>query len=125
MICSADMEKESGISAAQFRKDLSYFGEFGKPGIGYYVSDLQRRIEKILKLDSEQSVVLVGAGNLGSALAAFPAWEQYRFNIVAVFDNNLSKIGRKLWDMDIFDIRDFTQLNQELDARSELLRFPL
>lgn len=124
MICSSEMEQETGISAAQFRKDLSYFGEFGKPGIGYFVADLQRRIEKILKLDRQQSVLLVGAGNLGTALAVFPGWKQYRFSIAAVFDNNLSKIGRKLWDLEIQDMRNLVQINQELEARIGIIAVP-
>lgn len=124
MVCSSNIEAETGISAAQFRKDLSYFGEFGKPGIGYYVSDLQKRIEKILKLDREQSVVLVGAGNLGSALAAFPGWKQHRFSIVAVFDNNVSKIGRKLWDLEIQDVRELVHANRDYQAKIGIIAVP-
>jgi redox-sensing transcriptional repressor len=66
------MEHYSGISAAQFRKDLSYFGEFGKPGVGYSVQGLIACIERILRLDEEQPILLVGAGNIGSALVGLP-----------------------------------------------------
>ena len=68
-ISSAEVERQTGINAAQFRKDLSYFGEFGKPGVGYNVLDLQSRIARILKIDREQRIILVGAGNLGYHLA--------------------------------------------------------
>src|SRR5947209_17111791 len=61
-ISSSAVEDETGVNAAQFRKDLSYFGEFGKPGVGYNVLDLQNRIARILKIDQEQRVLLVGAG---------------------------------------------------------------
>jgi len=121
---SSELEEHTGISAAQFRKDLSYFGEFGKPGIGYYVSDLRRRIATILKLDSEQLVLLVGAGNLGSALVAYPGWEQYRLRIAAVFDNNVAKIGRRLWDLEIFDIRKMPELNRYLESRMGIIAVP-
>ncbi|MGV3724090.1 MAG: redox-sensing transcriptional repressor Rex, partial [Actinomycetota bacterium] len=92
-ISSQDMEKFSGVSAAQFRKDLSYFGEFGKRGIGYNVRELRERIAHLLCIDQEQNVLLVGAGNLGSALIAYPGWRSYRFKIVAVFDRDAAKVG--------------------------------
>ena len=82
-ISSAEVERQTGINAAQFRKDLSYFGEFGKPGVGYNVVDLQNRIARILKVDREQKVILVGAGNLGSALVGYPGLKEHRFNLVA------------------------------------------
>lgn len=124
MICSAEMERDTGISAAQFRKDLSYFGEFGKPGIGYSVRDLHKSLQRILKLDKEQSVVMVGAGNLGSALVAFPAWKQYKFSIVAVFDNNPNKIGEKLWNLHVQPIEEFTKLNKDLNAQIAIIAVP-
>jgi redox-sensing transcriptional repressor len=71
-LSSQEMEQYSGISAAQFRKDLSYFGEFGKPGVGYSVQGLIACIERILRLDEEQPILLVGAGNIGSALVGYP-----------------------------------------------------
>lgn len=121
---SAEVEAHTGISAAQFRKDLSYFGEFGKPGIGYYVAELRRRITTILKLDHEQLVLLVGAGNLGSALIAYPGWEQYRLRIAAVFDNNIAKIGKRLWDLEVLDIAHIQEVNQELGAQMGILAVP-
>src|ERR1700674_5017952 len=70
-ISSQDMERLTGVSAAQFRKDLSYFGEFGKRGIGYDVVKLRERIAHQLHVDRDQPVLLVGAGHLGSALIAY------------------------------------------------------
>src|SRR5262249_34180322 len=95
-ISSQDMERYSGVSAAQFRKDLSYFGEFGKRGIGYNVVALRERIAQLLQIDLEQNVLLVGAGNLGAALIAYPGWRSYRFKIAAVFDKDPAKIGRQI-----------------------------
>ena len=65
MISSTELEERTGINAAQFRKDLSYFGEFGRPGIGYNVKELHQGVSRILKLEGTQPVLLVGAGNLG------------------------------------------------------------
>lgn len=123
-ISSAEVERQTGINAAQFRKDLSYFGEFGKPGVGYNVSDLQSRIARILKIDREQRVILVGAGNLGSALVGYPGLKEHRFNLVAVFDNNYGKIGRPLWDLEILDVVRVKEVNQKLRARIAILAVP-
>lgn len=127
-ISSAEIERQTGINAAQFRKDLShfyrYFGEFGKPGVGYNVHELQDRIARILKIDREQRVILVGAGNLGSALVGYPGLKENRFNLVAVFDNNYGKIGRPLWDMEIMDVVRVKEVNQGLRARIAILAVP-
>jgi redox-sensing transcriptional repressor len=124
MISSSEIELRTGINAAQFRKDLSYFGEFGRPGIGYGVKELAHRIAAILKVEKEQKVLLVGAGNLGSAIAGYPGLRAQRFNIVAVFDNNYSKIGRRLWDLDIFDMAELRKRNDELQARIAIIAVP-
>ena len=124
MISSSEIEVRTGINAAQFRKDLSYFGEFGRPGIGYSVRELAHRIAVILKVEKEQKVLLVGAGNLGSAIAGYPGLRAKRFNIVAVFDNNYSKIGRRLWDLDIFDMAELRKRNEELQARVAIIAVP-
>lgn len=85
-----------GISSAQIRKDLSHFGEFGKQGTGYHVPYLCRQLEKILKVDCVWPVVLVGAGNLGTALASYNGFENRGFRIVALFDSDGEKIGAEL-----------------------------
>lgn len=123
-ISSAEVEEQTGINAAQFRKDLSYFGEFGKPGVGYNVVDLQSRIARILKIDQEQRVLLVGAGNLGSALVGYPGLKEHRYNVVAVFDNNVAKIGRKLWDMEILDVAQLAELNKQIHAKIAIVAVP-
>src|SRR5579871_5470235 len=123
-ISSAEVERQTGINAAQFRKDLSYFGDFGKPGVGYNVLDLQERIARILKIDREQRVVLVGAGNLGSALVGYPGLKEHRFDLTAVFDNNYGKIGRPLWNLQILDVVRIKEINQKLKARIAILAVP-
>lgn len=123
-ISSAAMETATGINAAQFRKDLSYFGEFGKAGIGYNVNELKSRVARILKTEHEQPVILVGAGNLGSALVGYTGLRRHNFNIVAAFDNNYNKIGRQLWDLDILDVNDLKKANESLGARIAILAVP-
>ena len=123
-ISSAAMAARTGINAAQFRKDLSHFGEFGRPGIGYNVRDLTRRIARILKVEHEQSVLLVGAGNLGSAIVGYAALKAQNFHIVAVFDNNPDKIGRRLWGLRIQDISNMKNVNKELRARIGIITVP-
>jgi redox-sensing transcriptional repressor len=76
------------------RKDLSYFGQFGKRGVGYKTSELNKNILKILGLDHEWNVAIVGAGNLGSALSAYRGLKEHRFIVSAVFDSDKSKAGR-------------------------------
>lgn len=123
-ISSAMLEQYTGIPAAQFRKDLSYFGEFGRPGVGYKVSELRAAIGRILHVDEEQKVILVGAGNLGAALVGYPGLKEQRFRLVAVFDNNYAKIGRRLWDMEILDVERLAEVNAELRAGIGILAVP-
>ena len=77
---SAKIEALCGIAATQIRKDLSRFGELGKPGVGYEVTPLREHIEKILKLDRVQKVAIIGAGRLGQALAAYPGLAEHSFD---------------------------------------------
>ena len=123
-ISSAEVERQTGINAAQFRKDLSYFGDFGKPGVGYDVADLQERIARILKIDREQRVVLVGAGNLGSALIGYPGLKEHRLNLVAVFDNDAGKIGHLLSNIAVQDVGRLREANAVLQARIAILAVP-
>jgi redox-sensing transcriptional repressor len=88
----------------QIRKDFSYFGDFGKRGVGYNIDTLAKQIKKILNLDAVHKAVLVGAGNLGSALLAYPGFKMYGFEITAAFDNNPARIGKKINDVTIEDI---------------------
>lgn len=124
VVASAEIEGPTGINAAQFRKDLSYFGEFGRPGIGYNVRELAQRIARILKVETPQPVILVGAGNLGAAIAGYPGLPAQNFHIVAVFDNNYNKIGRRLWDLEILDTAQLKERNRELGARLAIIAAP-
>jgi redox-sensing transcriptional repressor len=95
-ISSATIADAAGVNAAQVRKDLSFFGEFGQPGVGYHTDDLLASLKRMMGLDEELEVVVVGAGALGSALINYPGFENRGFRIVAVFDNNPAKVGHRL-----------------------------
>jgi redox-sensing transcriptional repressor len=123
-ISSTEVERQTGINAAQFRKDLSYFGEFGKPGVGYNVVELQGRIARILKIDRDQPVVVLGAGNLGSALVGYPGLREQRFHIVGAFDASEQKIGKKLWDLEIQNIAALRTANERLGAKIAIIAVP-
>ena len=123
-ISSTDVEKQTGINAAQFRKDLSYFGEFGKPGVGYNVVELQARIARILKIDQMQPIIVIGAGNLGSALIGYPGLREHKFHIAAAFDSDPAKIGRTQSDLIIQDESNLQQINAQIGARMAILCVP-
>ena len=94
-VSSQALAERFHLNAAQIRKDLAYFGEFGVRGVGYYVRDLKRHLRQILGLDRRHRVAIVGAGNLGLALADYPGFRQEGFEIVALFDNQPQKVGQQ------------------------------
>ena len=107
-ISSRALAEQFQLNAAQIRKDLAYFGEFGVRGVGYYVKELKRQLRMILGLDRTVRVAILGAGNLGLALADYPGFRQEGFAIVALFDTERTKIGRKSkGGIPIHDITDF------------------
>ena len=92
-ISSQALAEQFHLNAAQIRKDLAYFGEFGVRGVGYYVKDLKLHLRQILGLDRKLRVAVLGAGNLGLALADYPGFRREGFEIVALFDSADTKIG--------------------------------
>jgi redox-sensing transcriptional repressor len=107
-ISSKALAEQFQLNAAQIRKDLAYFGEFGVRGVGYYVKELRRHLRMILGLDRTVRVAILGAGNLGLALADYPGFRQEGFAIVALFDTERSKIGRRSKiGVRIFEIGEF------------------
>jgi len=94
-VSSSSLAHQFHLNAPQIRKDLAYFGEFGVRGVGYSVPDLRRHLRKILGLDRPINVAIVGAGNLGLALADYPGFRQEGFGIVALFDTLPEKVGQR------------------------------
>jgi redox-sensing transcriptional repressor len=92
-VSSQALAEKFGLNSAQIRKDLAHFGEFGVRGVGYVVADLKDNVTRILGLTRNRKVVIVGAGNLGMALADYAGFNGGGFQIVALFDNDAGKIG--------------------------------
>jgi redox-sensing transcriptional repressor len=95
-VSSQELAERFNLNSAQVRKDLAYFGEFGVRGIGYYVAGLKAELQKILGLDREWAVALVGFGNLGSALLHYKGFARQGFRIAAIFDDDPAKVGREV-----------------------------
>ena len=110
-VSSKMLAEQFGLNAALIRKDLSHFGDLGVRGVGYVVEDLRRELRSILGLDRRLGVAIVGAGNLGLALADYPGFRQEGFRIVALFDNLREKVGRiSRSGVTIYDISDLKQV---------------
>src|SRR5437763_1429542 len=112
-ISSEELAKRGGTTSAQVRKDLSFFGSFGKRGLGYSVPELSHQLREILGLGREWRVVIIGAGKIGAALAQYRGFRQRGFAILGAYDNNPDKIGKTVEGMDVRDIsqieRDFAK----------------
>jgi len=113
-VSSQELADRFNLNSAQVRKDLAYFGEFGVRGIGYYVSGLKAELQRILGLDREWPVALIGFGNLGSALFHYRGFTRQGFRIAAIFDEDPSKVVHEVAATPIFASRD---LAREVKAR--------
>ena len=113
------------LNAAQIRKDLAYFGEFGVRGVGYYVRDLKRNLRQILGLDRKLPVAIMGAGNLGLALADYPGFRQEGFEIAALFDVLRDKVGQQSRSgVPIHDIHDLRKIVRRDGIRIAVIAVP-
>ena len=110
-VSSTTLASRGGTTSAQVRKDLSFFGSFGRRGLGYPVPELVHRLREILGLGRTYRVVLIGAGKMGSALAQYRGFRQRGFEVVAIFDTDPAKIGKQ-WNGVM--VRDMTSLESEL-----------
>jgi redox-sensing transcriptional repressor len=124
-ISSQALAEQFHLNAAQIRKDLAYFGEFGVRGVGYYVRDLKRHLRQILGLDRKLRVAIMGAGNLGLALADYPGFRQEGFEISALFDNLREKVGQKSrGGVPIYDIHDLKKIARREGIRIAVIAVP-
>lgn len=108
-VSSEGLANRFHLNSAQIRKDLAYFGEFGVRGVGYSVEDLREHLQKILGLDRQHRVCIIGAGRLGTALTDYYGFKRSNFNVVALFDADKNKINEKIGEVEIFDIKDFQE----------------
>lgn len=121
---SQELGERLGISSAQIRKDLSQFGEFGKQGTGYNITYLSEQLRKILKLDRVWDVVLVGAGDIGHAVASYGGFKNRGFRIAMIFDNDPQKIGKNVHGFIVQDIATMVDVIKEAGIQVALIAVP-
>ncbi len=114
-VSSAELSRKMGVTASQIRQDFNCFGDFGQQGYGYNVKHLHAKIGEILGLDKHYSLIIVGAGNLGHALANYAGIEKRGYRIIGIFDNDPQKIGTKIKNVSVSDVatlESFCKQNQ-------------
>jgi redox-sensing transcriptional repressor len=123
-INSAQLGKRLGVTDAQVRKDLAYFGQFGYPGIGYRCAELVEQIRKILGTTESWSVLLVGVGNLGHALLRYGGFVQQGFRIVAALDVDAQKVGQEIGGMRVGHLDQLAEIVKAQGIRIAVLAVP-
>jgi redox-sensing transcriptional repressor len=123
-ISSQELAERFSLNSAQVRKDLAYFGEFGVRGIGYYVSGLKAELQRILGLDREWQVALVGFGNLGSALFHYKGFARQGFRISAIFDDDPAKSGKSADGVPILPMRDLARETKGRNLQIAIVAVP-
>ncbi|MCX7950775.1 MAG: redox-sensing transcriptional repressor Rex [Clostridiales bacterium] len=103
-ISSKELSERIGFTASQIRQDLNCFGDFGQQGYGYNVRDLYNEIGKILGLDKNYKTIIVGAGNIGQAVANYSKFEKLGFHLQAIFDKNPKLVGIRIRDIEVKDV---------------------
>ncbi|MEW6490037.1 MAG: redox-sensing transcriptional repressor Rex [Thermodesulfobacteriota bacterium] len=125
VISSAELADICGVNAAQIRKDLTYFGEFGIRGVGYYVKELHFDIRKVLGLNQRRNVALVGVGNLGRALLSYRNFSEHGYNFAAAFDADPAKVGTVLpGGIVVHAMEDLPRVTAERDIDVAILTTP-
>lgn len=121
---SQELSERLGLSSAQIRKDLSYFGEFGKQGTGYQIDFLQKQLRQILHIDCAWDVAIIGAGDLGRALVNYHGFALQGFNLVAIFDNAPEKIGMPVGNLIVQPIDALPRVMREQKIQVAILAIP-
>jgi redox-sensing transcriptional repressor len=123
-VSSQELARGSGATPAQVRKDLSFFGSFGKRGLGYPVEELRARLRAILGLEREWQVVVVGAGRIGTALAGYPAFRAQGFRVVALVDADPAKVGTRAGGVPVRGVDDLGRLVAEEGVEIGIIATP-
>lgn len=121
---SHELGKRLGISSAQIRKDLSHFGGFGKQGTGYKIAFLKDQLRQVLKVERDWRVALVGAGDLGSAVARYKGFAERGFHIAYVFDSAPDKVGKRVGAFVIRPVDEIDKVITENDIRIAMIAVP-
>jgi redox-sensing transcriptional repressor len=124
IVSSKKLAEYTKVTPEQVRKDLSYFGKFGKTGTGYNIKKLARRLSSILKGRKDWNVCIIGAGALGTALARYQGFKNAGYNILALFDIDPEKIGRKIGNAEVFDIKKFNSITKKKDIKLAIVAVP-
>ena len=122
---SQELGEHVGISAAQIRKDISQFGEFGKQGTGYSIEYLVDKLREILKVDRIWDVVVVGAGDVGRAIANYQGFRDRGFHVVAIFDNDKSKVGQTMGEFKVENTEEMIDRIKSLGVKIAMLTVPV
>jgi redox-sensing transcriptional repressor len=123
-VSSQELAERFNFNSAQVRKDLAYFGEFGVRGIGYYVSGLKAELQRILGLDREWQVALVGLGNLGAALFHYKGFARQGFRIAAIFDDDPAKAGKSMDGVPILAMRELPRESKARNLQIAIVAVP-
>lgn len=121
---SKELGEWVGISAAQIRKDISQFGEFGKQGTGYNIKFLSEKLREILKIDRVWDVAIIGAGDIGHGVARYQGFLERGFRVTLAFDNNPKKIGLKIGNVEVQDISKMVETINASDVKVAMLAVP-
>ncbi len=126
MVSSQELAKKLALNPAQVRKDLAYFGDFGKRGVGYSVKKLKEQINKILGLHKTRNVGIVGIGRLGMALACYPGFEKKNFKVCALFDKVPKALSPKIGEAtEILDVMHLPKVVKDKDIEILILTVPV
>ena len=123
-VSSRELAELSGINPAQVRKDLAYFGQFGRRGVGYAVASLKQEIRGILGLDKVWNCAIIGVGHLGTALLMYRGMRSYGFNVVAAFDTDPDKISWELEGVPVYDLADLGRVAKEKNIQIAVITVP-
>ncbi len=123
-LSSERISQLTGFTAAQVRRDLAYFGSFGKRGVGYDIAELQQSLRSILGLDHPWHIALIGVGNLGTALMAYPGFARQGFHIVAAFDVDATKHGRRIGTIVVRPMEDLPEVVREQGILMAIMTVP-
>lgn len=123
-VSSARLSELAEVNAAQIRRDLAYFGQFGKRGVGYDIPLLVDRIQRILGSNHVHRIAILGAGNLGSAIASYDGLRARGFLVAAVFDNNRLKVGNRIGDLIVQDVSELNRVVLEQGIQFGVIAVP-
>lgn len=123
-VSSGELAARGGTTSAQVRKDLSFFGSFGKRGLGYSVNELTQRMRRILGLDRDWRIIIVGVGKIGAALAQYEGFRQRAFRVVALYDSDPAKVGRQIDGLTVRATDSLAEDNRERPVDIAVIAVP-